>query len=296
MNLCYNNSHSGQKLAQNKHISEVKLNVHKAITQRRSYRGTFQKRPIDEADLDRIIEAARWTPSPFNVQPWELVFIKEQNGKDILANMTEKAIRKQFKDTQFLDENSQWMRLNEEEWTEQGDGVLLTDHVNLPQLIQNAPEKFTQNILRILLNYAKPLSFLGYIGLGKLPAQDIATQVRETPVLLLITMNKHRQPPGEGAIRWMWLSMGMLIQNILLAATSINIGVQFVSAPLESQKDRTQIQQHFNIPDYLEVITLLRMGYMKTAESNSVRLEPNAFVHYEKYTRQEKNKPNTHDG
>ena len=137
------------------------MNVYNAITHRRSYRGKFQERPIDDADLDRIIEAARWTPSSFNVQPWELVFIKDQNGKDILANMTEQAIMKQFRDTQFLDDNSQWMRLNEAEWTERGDGVLLTDHVNLPQLIQNAPEKFTQNILRVLLNYAKPLSFLG---------------------------------------------------------------------------------------------------------------------------------------
>ncbi len=264
-----------------------KLNLYKAILQRRSYRGEFQERPIDDADLDRIIEAARWAPSPFNVQPWELVFIKDQSGKDILANMTEQAVMKQFRDTQFLDDNSQWMRLNEAEWMERGDGVLLTDHVNLPQLIQNAPEKFIQNILRVLLNYAKPLSFLGYIGLGKLPAQDIATQVRETPMLLLITMNNRRHPPGEGATRWMWLSMGMLIQNILLAATPINIGVQFVSAPLETQKDRTQIQQHFNIPDYFEVITLLRMGYMETTGSNSVRLKPNEFVHYEKYTRQE---------
>ena len=270
-----------------KHISEVKLNVYKAITQRRSYRGTFQERPIDKADMDRIIEAARWTPSPFNVQPWELVFIKDQNGKDILANMTEQAIMKQFKDTKFLNENSQWMRLNEEEWTEQGDGVLLTDHVNLPKLIQNAPDKFTQNILSVMLKNTKPLSFMGYIGLGKMPAREIATQVRESPVLLLITMNNRRQPPGEGATRWMWLSIGMLIQNILLAATSINIGVQFVSAPVETQRDRTQIQQHFSIPDHLEVMTLLRMGYMKAEDSNSVRLEPAEFVHYEKYTSKE---------
>lgn len=287
MNLCYNDSHSGRKLAQIKHISEVKLNVYKAITQRRSYRGTFQERPIDEADMDRIIEAARWTPSPFNVQPWELVFIKDQNGKDILANMTEQAIMKQFKDTKFLDENSQWMRLNEEEWTKRGDGVLLTDYVNLPKLIQNSPDKFTQNILSVMLKNAKHLSFMGYIGLGKMPAREIASQVRESPVLLLITMNNRRQPPGEGATRWMWLSIGMLIQNILLAATAINIGVQFVSAPVETQRDRTQIQQHFSIPDHLEVITLLRMGYMKTEEGNSVRLEPTEFVHYEKYTSEE---------
>ena len=263
------------------------MNVYEAITNRRSYRGKFQDRPIDDADLDKIIEAARWTPSPFNVQPWELVFIEEQNGKDILANMTEQAVIQQFKDAKFFEDNRQWMRLNAEEWEERADGVLLTDHVNLPKLIQNSPDKFTQMILKSMLNNAKPLSFMGYVGLGKMPAKDIATQVRESPLLLLITMNNHRKPPGEGATRWMWLSIGMLIQNILLATTSINIGVQFVSAPLESQKNRTQIQQHFSIPNYHEVMTLLRMGYMKTEDRRSVRLKSTEFVHYERFTRQE---------
>ena len=271
----------------NTNISEAKLNVYEAITNRRSYRGKFQDRPIDDADLDKIIEAARWTPSPFNVQPWELVFIEEQNGKDILANMTEQAVIQQFKDAKFFEDNRQWMRLNAEEWEERADGVLLTDHVNLPKLIQNSPDKFTQMILKSMLNNAKPLSFMGYVGLGKMPAKDIATQVRESPLLLLITMNNHRKPPGEGATRWMWLSIGMLIQNILLATTSINIGVQFVSAPLESQKNRTQIQQHFSIPNCHEVMTLLRMGYMKTGGRRSVRLKSTEFVHYEKFTRQE---------
>ena len=258
------------------------MNVFEAITQRRSYRGEFQNRPIDEADQNRLIEAARWTPSPFNVQPWELVIIQETEGKEILADITQQAIIEQFKDSKFLDDNSRWMCLNETEWQDRGDGVLLKDHVTLPKLLQNCPEKLTGSILKGLLKNAKSLAIVGHLGAGKMPAKEIATQVREAPLLVLVTMNTERCPPGEGATRWMWLSMGMLIQNMLLAATSRGIGVQFVSAPLESEADRENIRQLFNIPDYHEVITLLRIGYVSSEGGSSVRLKPSEFVHHEK--------------
>jgi nitroreductase len=80
----------------------------------------------------------------------------------------------------------------------------------------------------------------------------------------------------------MWLSMGMLIQNILLAATALDIGAQFVSAPLERSADREQIRQRFNIPIFHEVITLLRLGYIEKETGNSVRLPTSEFVHFEK--------------
>ena len=258
------------------------MNVFDAIIQRRSYRGEFMQRPIEAADLNRIIESARWTPSPFNTQPWELLIIKESEGKDVLANLTEQAVIQQFKDMQFLDDNSKWMSINENEWKDRSEGVLLTDHITLPKMFEDAPKKLTGSLLKVLVKNAKSLSILGHLGAGKIPANEIAAQVRNAPLLILITMNTHRKPPGEGADRWMWLSIGMLIQNILLAATALGIGVQFVSAPLESDMDRDNIRKHFNIPDFHEVMTLLRLGYMDTESGDSVRLAKTEFVHYEK--------------
>ena len=254
------------------------MNVFDAITQRRSHRGTFQNRAIDAADLEKLIEAARWTPSPFNVQPWELVLIQEAEGKATLAEVTECAIVEQFKDAKFLDDNSRWMRLTETELMELGDGVLLTDHVTLPKLLQDAPDK----LLEVMLKNAKAFTLLGNLGAGKIPAKEIAGQVRDAPLLMLVTMNCKRYPPGDGGTRWLWLSMGMLIQNILLAATALDIGVQFVSAPLEHSTDRERIRQLFNIPTSHEVITLLRMGYVEESRGDSVRLQPSEFVHFEK--------------
>ena len=254
------------------------MNVFDAITQRRSHRGDFQQRAIDEADIGALMEAARWAPSPFNVQPWDLLIIREPEAKARLAELTETAIVAQFKDAKFLDDNSRWMRLTEAEWQEHGDGVLLTEHVTLPKFLQGSPEK-----LKPLLDNAKSLTILGHLGAGKKPAKEIAQQVRDAPLLLLVTMNCQKRPPGEGATRWMWLSIGMLIQNLLLAATALGIGVQFVSAPLESEAHRDKIRELFNLPQLHEVMTLLKLGYVEGAGGNSVRLEASDFVHVERY-------------
>lgn len=260
------------------------MDVFEVITTRRSHRGEFRDTPIEEVDLEKIIEAARWAPSPFNVQPWELLIIREEQSKNELADLTEQAIIEQFKDKQFLDDNARWMCTTNEEWHTRGDGVLLSDHVSLPKLFDTLPKKLTGNILRALLNNVSSLSILGHLGIGKMPAKEIATQVKESPVLILVVMNTERRPPGDGGNRWMWLSVGMFIQNMLLAASSLEIGIQFISAPLESEEDRQKIQALFNFADKHEIMTLLRLGYINTDDVNSVRMKASDFIHYEKYS------------
>jgi nitroreductase len=48
-----------------------------AITSRRNVR-SFADRPIPEADLDRILEAGRRSPSSQNWQPWDFVLVTER--------------------------------------------------------------------------------------------------------------------------------------------------------------------------------------------------------------------------
>lgn len=46
------------------------------VKKRRSIR-RFKKGPIPDEYIEKIIEVARWAPSGFNMQPWELVVIKK---------------------------------------------------------------------------------------------------------------------------------------------------------------------------------------------------------------------------
>jgi nitroreductase len=258
-----------------------------AITERRTHRKEFRQDPISQADLDQLIEAARWAPSPFNTQPWEFLIIREAAGKNVIAEVTAQRIVEQFKDARFLDDNSRWMRVTETAWDERGDGVLLTDHIDLPPVFRKDPNK-----LKPLLKNAKHLSILGHLGGGKMPAKEIADLVRTSPLLILVLMDTTRRPPGEGGRRWMWLGMGGAIQNLLLAATGLQIGTQFVSAPLECHADREKIRKIFSIPDSREIITLLRLGYVDSTSGKSVRLRPSTFVQYENYTESGSNPAN----
>jgi nitroreductase len=51
------------------------------VKSRRSVR-SFKSDPVADRDIDRIIEAARWAPSGFNLQPWEFVVVKNPELKN----------------------------------------------------------------------------------------------------------------------------------------------------------------------------------------------------------------------
>ncbi len=53
------------------------MNVSEAIRKRCSVR-QFRDDVIPDDTLHRILEAARWGPSPFNTQPWEFIMIKDK--------------------------------------------------------------------------------------------------------------------------------------------------------------------------------------------------------------------------
>ena len=253
------------------------MDILKIITRRRSYRGKFIDKPIAQSDIEQLIEAAQWAPSPFNIQPWELILITSKEKKEALAELTAKSIIAQFKDSSFLADNGEWMRLTIEEWKKRGDGVLIDDHVNLPDFINDTSK------LRPLIKNLKHLRILGCLGAGKLPAKDFAELVRQAPLLILILINKKRRSPGENGRMWVLLGMGAMIQNLLLMAESLNIGVQYISASLEAKADREQVKKIFSIPSTYEPISLLRLGYIESQQRDSVRRDASQFLHYDSF-------------
>ncbi|MCE8429402.1 MAG: nitroreductase family protein [Candidatus Methanoperedens sp.] len=53
------------------------MEVIEAIRNRRVVR-QFKPDIIKDEVLQKILEAARWAPSPFNIQPWEFIIIKDK--------------------------------------------------------------------------------------------------------------------------------------------------------------------------------------------------------------------------
>src|SRR5260370_28730357 len=52
---------------------------------RRSVR-QYQSRPVEREQLEEMLEAARWAPSPHGRQPWRFVVLTRQEPKVLLAD------------------------------------------------------------------------------------------------------------------------------------------------------------------------------------------------------------------
>ena len=62
------------------------------IKDRRSIR-SFEDKTISDTQIEMILEAARWTPSASNRQPWEFIVIKD---KELLKNVARSAMYGKF--------------------------------------------------------------------------------------------------------------------------------------------------------------------------------------------------------
>jgi nitroreductase len=248
-----------------------------AVLKRRTYRDHFVNKPISQEDINTIIESARWAPSPFNIQPWEIIIVTKQESKYELAKLVQKSMAAQMGDARFLHDVSQWMSLTEDEWQKRSEGVMIDDHVDLPEFIKDRTK------LKPILNNAKNMSFLGKLGLGKIGASKFVELLKKAPLIMIILLNKQKRSPGENRETWELLGMGGFIEHILLTATALNIGTHFINAPLETKKDRDELRKIFSIPENYEPVCLIRAGYFDKEPKLSVRLKPERFVHYEKF-------------
>lgn len=60
-------------------------NLSDLITGRRSVR-QYQARPVPQALIEQVLEAARWAPSPHGRQPWRFAVVTRQESKVCLAD------------------------------------------------------------------------------------------------------------------------------------------------------------------------------------------------------------------
>ena len=66
------------------------MELKQALESRRSVRA-FDERPVSQEELDAMIAAATWAPSPLNLQPWQFVVITEAGAKQKVIDAVQKA-------------------------------------------------------------------------------------------------------------------------------------------------------------------------------------------------------------
>jgi nitroreductase len=60
------------------------MDIYEAILGRRSVR-RFKDKPLEDGQLEKLLEAARWAPSAGNMQPWRFLVVTDDGVKRQLA-------------------------------------------------------------------------------------------------------------------------------------------------------------------------------------------------------------------
>jgi nitroreductase len=63
------------------------MDIYEAIRSRYSVRA-YQKRPVEEDKLTRVLDAGRIAPSARNTQPWKFVVVRDESRRGALAELS----------------------------------------------------------------------------------------------------------------------------------------------------------------------------------------------------------------
>jgi nitroreductase len=226
------------------------------IENRQSARGLFDlERTIPAADMEQILEAARWTPTAHNMQNFEIVVVDD---KQLLTAISE--IRVPV-DLTFIKENYPQLSFTEDELRRRKTGIMGT---MFPKSWQTpAPD----------LEEIKNEDRSAYM------AKQI---VSSSAILFVLYDPSRRAPASEGDFLGI-ISLGCAMENMWLMANSLGIGVHILSS-LTGKKVAPKIAKLLIVPDKFKIAFSMRLGYPVTpVHYLRVRRDRVDFTHHNRF-------------
>ncbi len=229
---------------------------------RRSSRWLFSRKTIPDEVMRKILEAARWTPTPHNCQPFELILVKD---KAVIKQISEVGFRL---DKKAVDGHFYWTRFSRKELEEAKDGVLVDV---LPKFV---------------LDLKDNPALIDDAAFWKKAMELYAFLIQNSAVLLFIVYN--RSLPGVGPLAQLWgiITMGAVMQNIWLAANDLGVSAHVVSGQLMIPESANRIRDILRIPkDKYRLLLIMRLGYEGKfgKYGTTVRRELEDFVHLDRF-------------
>jgi nitroreductase len=225
----------------------------KCITDRRSLRVPFDpERKIAEEDLQKILEAARWSPTAHNMQNFEIVVVDDKENLEAIVN-----IERPVSET-FVRENFKQLSFSEDELMHKKKGILGSMF----------PPSWRTSGFR-LKNFSYD------------EIKSMQQPLPESPLMLVVVYNpKTRAPASERDFLGI-ISLGCTMQNMWLMANSMGIGFQIISS-LSAGTVGDKLKYILKIPEDLVIAYTCRLGYPKGAIPKFVRVRRDIedFVHY----------------
>jgi nitroreductase len=228
----------------------------KIIQSRQSTRGPFDpEHPVSKKDLQKILEAGRWTPSAHNMQNFEILVVDD---KKLLKAIS--GIKVIFSEA-FIRENFQQLSFSEEELQKKKVGLLGTW---FPPELRNPEAKMND------------------AANEKLAAGQIRL-IQTSPVLLMVIFDPAKRAPDSEGDFLGTMSLGCMLENMWLMAHSLGIGFHVVS-DITNPPTNQEIKKLLNIPPNLKLALSVRLGY-PVGKGNYLRVRRDIadFTHHNRY-------------
>lgn len=224
------------------------------VRSRRSVRH-FRPDPVPEALLDELLEAARWAPSGFNLQPTHFVVVTDPDVKAQLypACMKQRQVLEAGATVVFT-----------------GDRRVFENHFERV-LQQDRKANAIDAAYERLLRKSVPLSFQqGPLGLGWLwKAVVAAIAQRFLPIPKIQAVHKSF---------WLAKQVSLSAMVFLLAAEAAGLA----TCPMEGFGEHA-VRRVLGIPSSQTVVLIVPVGYADTSASNKTRLPLEGRLHRDRW-------------
>ncbi len=226
----------------------------KVIRDRHTTREPFDaNRQIARPELKMILDAARWAPTPNNMQNFEILLVDDKEQLEAIAKIP--ADMSEY----FLRDNYEQLSSTEDELRIKKVGMLAS---TCPKAWTN-PEAWSPDS-----DYRSQLTFLG-------------RSVQETPVLLVVFYDGSKHAPGEAKDFTGHMGLGCVMENMWLMSESLGIGFHVLTVFSDGQVEK-QVRDVLHIPPQMKIAFACALGYPKdpSVSSTRVRRDIEDFVHH----------------
>ncbi len=228
----------------------------KIIQARQSTRVPFDPHlSVSSDDLEQVIEAARWAPTPHNMQNFEIVLV---DGKELLRRIG--SISSPVSES-FIQENYLQLSFSKKELLDKKVGILGT---YFPPAWRD-PTKFDE-------------------VLGEERRSSLNDTMRGSPAVLIVVYDpRKRAPASEGDFLGI-LGLGCVMENMWLTAQALKIGFQIMSV-FGGERVEKEVKRVLGIPGHLKIAYAVRLGHPVHSSNRylRVRRDVGGIVHHNRY-------------
>lgn len=226
------------------------MELRESIIKRKTTNKAFKKEPLREEDIREIIFAANRAPSHFNSQPWDFILVTDPKVREEIGLIAGESMTQLISKGVFFKRYLKYFRFSKSEIEEKRSGIFID---KIPVVLRPFISKIFGDDGVKILNFLRVPNILG---------KDAKKIVTDSPLLLGFMLKKDEYQPGQKSGIYSLISMGAALQNIWLTATSLGIGLQFVSTPMEIPENWDKILKILKVPETHELMAVYRLGYI----------------------------------